>query len=73
MTPKTRRVGLGLLGVGAVLGIVGWQAKRAPLSLVGQPAPLFSLPDQTGSAANLADQKGKWVVLQFYPKDGTHG
>jgi len=73
MTPKARRVGLGLLGVGAVLGIVGWQAKRAPLGLVGQPAPLFSLPDQTGSAASLADQKGKWVVLQFYPMDGTHG
>lgn len=73
MTKKAKRAGLGLLGASVVLGTFLWQAKRAPLTLVGQPAPVFSLPDQTGSAANLADQKGKWVVLQFYPMDGTHG
>ncbi len=38
-----------------------------------QPAPPFSLPDQDGKMHNLADYRGKWVVLYFYPKDDTPG
>ncbi len=33
----------------------------------------FSLPTQDGSAFKLADQRGKIVVLYFYPKDATPG
>lgn len=33
----------------------------------------FSLPDQDGTKRTLADYKGKWVVLYFYPKDDTPG
>lgn len=33
----------------------------------------FSLPDQDGKTHTLDDYKGKWVVLYFYPKDGTPG
>jgi peroxiredoxin Q/BCP len=40
---------------------------------VGQPAPDFTLPSQDGSKISLHDFKGKWVVLYFYPKDGTSG
>ena len=40
---------------------------------VGQAAPDFTLPSQDGSRVSLHDFKGKWVVLYFYPKDGTHG
>jgi len=40
---------------------------------VGQPAPDFTLPSQDGSKISLHDFKGKWVVLYFYPKDGTTG
>lgn len=40
---------------------------------VGQPAPAFKLQDQTGEWRSLADYRGKWVVLYFYPKDGTPG
>ena len=40
---------------------------------VGQPAPSFSLPDQNGKTTNLADLRGQWVVLYFYPKDDTPG
>lgn len=40
---------------------------------VGQPAPDFTLPSQDGSMISLHDFKGKWVVLYFYPKDGTPG
>jgi len=40
---------------------------------VGALAPSFSLPDQSGKVHSLADYKGQWVVLYFYPKDGTPG
>ncbi|HEY1645566.1 MAG TPA: peroxiredoxin [Candidatus Saccharimonadales bacterium] len=36
-------------------------------------APDFSLPDQDGVTRSLADYKGKWLVLYFYPKDDTPG
>jgi peroxiredoxin Q/BCP len=39
----------------------------------GQSAPDFTLPSQDGSKISLHDFKGKWVVLYFYPKDGTTG
>jgi peroxiredoxin Q/BCP len=39
----------------------------------GMPAPPFRLPDQNGKIISLADQRGKWVVLYFYPKDNTPG
>ncbi len=32
-------------------------------------APDFSLPDQNGVKRSLADYKGRWVVLYFYPHD----
>jgi peroxiredoxin Q/BCP len=40
---------------------------------VGGPAPSFSLPADSGEEIALADHKGKWVVLYFYPKDNTPG
>lgn len=40
---------------------------------VGQMAPAFSLVDQNGKKHALADYKGKWVVVYFYPKDQTPG
>ncbi|MBW4470131.1 MAG: thioredoxin-dependent thiol peroxidase [Stenomitos rutilans HA7619-LM2] len=40
---------------------------------VGDPAPLFSLPDGKGNIVNLADLKGNRVVLYFYPRDNTPG
>lgn len=38
-----------------------------------KPAPDFSLLDQNGQARSLADYRGKWLVLYFYPKDDTPG
>lgn len=40
---------------------------------VGQMAPNFTLPDQTGSLVSLSNFRGKNVVLYFYPKDDTPG
>jgi peroxiredoxin Q/BCP len=46
----------------------------APASpAVGEIAPAFTLPDQNGKRVSLSDYRGKWVVLYFYPKDGTPG
>ena len=39
----------------------------------GSKAPDFTLPDQDGKNHSLADYRGKWVVLYFYPKDMTPG
>ena len=39
----------------------------------GQMAPEFKLVDQNGKSHTLADYKGKWVVVYFYPKDQTPG
>ena len=39
----------------------------------GQMAPLFSLVSDEGAEVNLAELKGKYVVLYFYPKDDTPG
>jgi len=36
-------------------------------------APDFTLQDESGKAHSLADYKGKWLVLYFYPKDDTPG
>ncbi|MBD2077797.1 thioredoxin-dependent thiol peroxidase [Phormidium sp. FACHB-592] len=40
---------------------------------VGDPAPVFSLPDGKGNIIHLAELKGKRVVLYFYPRDNTPG
>jgi peroxiredoxin Q/BCP len=36
-------------------------------------APEFTLTDESGASHSIADYKGKWVVLYFYPKDDTPG
>ncbi len=40
---------------------------------VGSLAPPFALPDQAGATHRLADSRGQWVLLYFYPKDNTPG
>jgi peroxiredoxin Q/BCP len=39
----------------------------------GEPAPDFSLPDDTGAPRSLGDARGRWLVLYFYPRDETAG
>jgi peroxiredoxin Q/BCP len=40
---------------------------------IGDLAPDFTLPDQSGVALPLSSLRGKRVVLYFYPKDATPG
>lgn len=71
---------LGLAGLLATLlvSLAGAQPALAqwgttPLPEIGAPAPEFALLDQSGQLRRLADFRGKWVVLYFYPRDFTSG
>jgi len=61
-----------VLLVTVVLG-AGLHFAFAAMPAVGSAAPDFTLPSQDGSQVSLKDFRGKWVVLYFYPKDGTPG
>ncbi|MDE2212998.1 MAG: peroxiredoxin [Patescibacteria group bacterium] len=39
----------------------------------GEEAPDFSLPDQNGALHSLSSERGRFVLLYFYPKDDTSG
>jgi peroxiredoxin Q/BCP len=39
----------------------------------GDLAPDVALPDETGTIHHLADQRGRWTILYFYPADDTPG
>jgi peroxiredoxin Q/BCP len=52
----------------------GVGAKHAVVELkVGDTAPAFSLPGSDGKTHSLADYKGRFVVLAWYPKAFTGG
>jgi peroxiredoxin Q/BCP len=40
---------------------------------VGDAAPAIELPDQDGKTRSLADHRGRWVLVYFYPRDDTPG
>lgn len=40
---------------------------------VGDPAPSLALPDENGQVHDIAQQRGKWTVVYFYPADDTPG
>ena len=39
----------------------------------GDLAPEIALPDETGTVHRLTDQRGRWTIVYFYPKDDTPG
>jgi peroxiredoxin Q/BCP len=47
--------------------------ESGPPPAVGSAAPAFKLQDQKGEWHTLDQYAGKWLVLYFYPKDGTPG
>ena len=67
---------MGLFFAGAAL--FGQPAPAAalggPQPSIGETAPAFTLPTNTGDGEiALSDYLGQWVVLYFYPKDFTPG
>jgi peroxiredoxin Q/BCP len=49
----------------------GWAG--AETLQAGAPAPGFALPDAAGKTRQLADWRGQWLALYFYPRDNTPG
>lgn len=39
----------------------------------GDQAPEVALPDESGTIHRLADQRGSWTLVYFYPEDDTPG
>jgi peroxiredoxin Q/BCP len=39
----------------------------------GDLAPDFTLPDEHGTSHRLADRRGSWTIVYFYPHDDTPG
>jgi len=69
-----KNIFLKMLSLTAVISIFVWADAYTDTQLaVGDSAPTFKLQDQNGDWHTLADYKGKYVVLFFYPKDGTPG
>jgi len=67
-----RRSVLSPLLVAALL-CSGAPSPAAAEAAVGTPAPAFHLQDQHEAWVSLADQRGKWLVVYFYPMDQTPG
>jgi thioredoxin-dependent peroxiredoxin len=55
------------------LALAASAAVAAGLPEPGTPAPDFKLVTNEGKTVSLADYRGKWVALYFYPKDFTSG
>jgi len=63
-----------LFGLFAAFGLLLSRMVRAgELPKVGEVAPDFDLPDQSGVMHTLKEYAGKWLVLYFYPRDDTPG
>ncbi len=62
-----------LSAVAAATFSVAVAAETATQPAAGSPAPALKLAAGDGTQVSLADFKGKWVILYFYPKDFTGG
>ncbi|HEV7801756.1 MAG TPA: peroxiredoxin [Burkholderiales bacterium] len=69
-------IGWLILAVVAGAALVVWRVNASiarNLPRPGDPAPVFTLPDQNGASRTLEDFRGRWLVLYFYPRDDTPG
>ena len=57
----------------ATLLCSGVPARGDAEAAIGTPAPAFRLQDQHEVWVSLAEQRGKWLVVYFYPMDQTPG
>lgn len=68
---KKFAVAMGVLGI--ALGTASLFAQTPVELKVGDVAPAFSLPGTDGKTHTLADYKGKFVVVAWFPKAMTSG
>lgn len=79
MNLSRRRWLTSLFGLVLILGMAIGASSEAlalggPQPPMGEPAPAFNLPTNSGTDnIALEDYRGRWVVLYFYPQDGTSG
>lgn len=78
MIPLNRFYRLTLACLLSLIIYLGWSAPAhalgGELPPLDAPAPEFNLPTHTGDGSvSLADYRGKWLVVYFYPKDFTSG
>lgn len=57
----------------AAFFVVSLTSTAGDAPTVGSEAPGFRLQDQNGEWHELADYRGGWVAVYFYPKDDTPG
>jgi len=65
-----------LIAAIAIVGLFGWRVSafsKRNEPRVGDQAPEFALPDQHGRTRSLAEFRGEWLALYFYPRDDTPG
>ena len=68
MTPA-RKLGMVWLGICELLRRKG----ESKMLNVGDAAPDFTVQTHRGETVKLSDQRGKTIVLWFYPKADTRG
>lgn len=61
-----------IIWLGTLIVLVATAVQAGEIS-TGSLAPDFSLADQHGKTHRLADYRGQWVIVYFYPKDDTPG
>ncbi|CAN5785508.1 thioredoxin-dependent thiol peroxidase [soil metagenome] len=49
------------------------EARPPTIPAAGDPAPPLALPGDDGLTHDLANRRGHWTVVYFYPKDDTPG
>ncbi len=59
--------------IGTLLFALALPVFAAAEATTGSMAPNFRLQDQHDAWISLADQRGKWLVVYFYPMDETPG
>ncbi len=59
--------------LGTLMLLAGLPSQAAETPAVGSTAPGFRLQDQSGEWHDLADYRGRWLAVYFYPKDDTPG
>jgi len=64
------------IGFLVAVALLLWRAAAATkrnLPSAGDAAPDFRLPDVSGKERSLAEFRGKWLVLYFFPRADTPG